>query len=124
MGHTVLIVDDADFMRAMLRDILENMGLKVVAEACDADGAIKEYRRLRPDLVMLDTTLPDADGLEGLTGILASDPEARVVLVASLGQRSLVLSGIKAGARDFIIKPFDEPRVIATVSQLLQGCPA
>jgi len=119
LGHTVLIVDDADFMRAMLRDILENMGLKVVGEAADADGAIREYRRLHPDLTMLDTTLPDADGLEALTGILAADSNAQVVLVAPLGQRSRVLAGIKAGARDFIIKPFDEPRVTATIAELL-----
>ncbi|NCQ34963.1 response regulator [bacterium] len=124
MGHTVLIADDADFMRAMLRDILENMGMKVVGEAADAEETIKEFRRLRPQIVMLDITLPDADGLEALTGILTADPEAQVVLVAPLGQRNLVLSGIKAGAKDFIIKPFDENRVAATVANLLQGSPA
>jgi len=124
LGHTVLIADDADFMRAMLRDILENMGMKVVGEAADAEETIKEFRRLRPQIVMLDITLPDADGLEALTGILTADPEAQVVLVAPLGQRNLVLSGIKAGAKDFIIKPFDENRVAATVANLLQGSPA
>jgi len=123
LGHTVLIADDADFMRAMLKDILENMGLRVVAEAADAEETIKEFRRLRPHLVMLDTTLPDTDGLEALAGILAADPDAQVVLVAPLGQRDLVLSGIKAGARDFIIKPFDENRVTATVANLLHDCP-
>ncbi len=120
MGITVLIVDDADFMRAMLRDILEDMGLKIVGEAVDARSALKEYRRLQPNLVMLDTTLPDADDLEALQGILAADPEAQVVMVTPLGQRDLVLAAIKAGARDFVIKPFDEPRIIATLRHILQ----
>ncbi len=124
MGITVLIVDDADFMRAMLRDILEEMGLKVVAEAADAGSALKEYRRLNPHLVMLDTTLPDAEGLEALQGLLASDPQAQIVMVSPLGQRDLVLAAIKAGARDFIIKPFDAPRITATVQHILQTSPA
>ncbi len=124
MGITVLIVDDADFMRAMLRDILEDMGLKVVGEAADAKSALKEYRRLEPDLVMLDTTLPDTDGIEALQGILAANPEAQVVMVSPLGQRDLVLAAIKAGARDFVIKPFDEPRIIATLQHILQTSPA
>ena len=124
MGITVLIVDDADFMRAMLRDILEDMGLKVVGEAADAKSALKEYRRLEPDLVMLDTTLPDTDGIEALQGILAANPEAQVVMVSPLGQRDLVLAAIKAGARDFVIKPFDEPRIIATLQHILQASTA
>ena len=124
MGITVLIVDDADFMRAMLRDILEDMGLKVVGEAADAKSALKEYRRLEPDLVMLDTTLPDTDGIEALQGILAANSEAQVVMVSPLGQRDLVLAAIKAGARDFVIKPFDEPRIIATLQHILQASTA
>ncbi len=120
MGNTVLIVDDAEFMRAMLKDILETMGWDVVAEASDAENAIGEYRRLEPNLVLLDSTLPDANGLEALTGILAADPGAQVIMITPLGQRDMVLAAIKAGARDFIIKPFDEPRVIETIQHIFQ----
>ncbi len=123
LSNTVLIVDDADFMRAMLKDILEGMGLDIVGEACDAESAIQEFRSLHPDLVLLDTTLPDVEGLEALTGILATDPEAQVIMVTPLGQRDTVLAAIKAGARDFIIKPFDEPMVATTIQHTLQTCP-
>ncbi len=123
MSNTVLIVDDAGFMRTMLRDILEEMGLNVVAEAADGVQAIKEFRRLQPDIVLLDTTLPDTDSLETLAEILTIDPQALVVMITPLGQRNQVLSAIKAGARDFLIKPFDEPRVTATLQHILQTVP-
>lgn len=119
MSNTVLIVDDAEFMRVMLRDILEDMGLTVVGEGADGREAVAQYAKLRPDLVLLDITMPQADGLEALTQILAADPAAQVVMITALGQKQQVLSAIKAGARDFIIKPFDQERVTETIHRLL-----
>ncbi len=123
MSHAVLIVDDAEFMRAMLREIVQGLGWSVVAEAGDGGEAIELSARLRPDLVLLDITMPTMDGNEALTAILARDPQAKVVMITALGQKEQVLTAIKLGARDFIIKPFDAERVAATLTRLL-GTPA
>ncbi len=119
MSHSVLIVDDAEFMRVMLRDIVESMGYTVAGEAADGDGAIEEYSRLKPDLVLLDITMPEKDGTEALKTILARDPLATVVMITALGQKEQVLAAIKAGARDFIIKPFDQERVVDTLQRIM-----
>lgn len=119
MSNTVLIVDDAEFMRVMLRDILEDMDLVVAGEAADGQEAVRQYAKLDPDLVLLDITMPNTDGLEALSQILALDPQAQVVMITALGQKQQVLSAIKAGARDFIIKPFDQERVTETINRLL-----
>lgn len=119
MGNTVLIVDDAEFMRVMLREILEDMDLTVVGEAADGLEAIEVFKRTRPELVMLDITMPNLDGNEALTEILAEAPETIVVMITALGQKEQVLTAIKAGARDFIIKPFDQERVQDTLANLL-----
>ena len=119
MSNTVLIVDDAEFMRVMLREILEDMDLDVVGEAADGIEAIEVFKRTRPEVVMLDITMPRLDGNEALTEILAEAPEAIVVMITALGQKDQVLTAIKAGARDFIIKPFDQERVQDTLSSLL-----
>ena len=120
LGHTVLIVDDAEFMRVMLRDIVEDMDLTVVGEAQDGAEAIDLFRRENPDLVLLDITMPTMDGTEALAAILQENAEALVVMVTALGQKDQVLTAIKAGARDFIIKPFDQERVQETISRLLR----
>jgi two-component system chemotaxis response regulator CheY len=119
MGHTVLIVDDAAFMRVMLKDILAELGLEVVAEGEDGQEAVDLYRRLRPDLVLLDTTMPRLDGIAALREIVAEDPQAQVIMITALGQKEAVLASIKAGARDFVIKPFDQERVQDTVQRVL-----
>lgn len=124
MRHTVLIIDDADFMRVMLRDIVEDMGCQVVGEAADGHRADDLYRELRPDLVLLDITMPEVDGNEALKVILAEDPDAAVVMISALGQKTQVLEAIKAGALDFVVKPFDHERVRDTLSRLLAPCPA
>ncbi len=123
MGNTVLIVDDAEFMRVMLRDIVEEMDLTVVGEAADGFEAIEVFRRTRPALVLMDITMPNLDGIEALQQILQDVPETIVVMITALGQKEQVLSAIKAGARDFIIKPFDQERVQETLSNLLTVCP-
>jgi two-component system, chemotaxis family, chemotaxis protein CheY len=119
LSNTVLIVDDADFMRMMLRDIVEDMGLEVIAEADSGESAIEQVRKNKPDLVLLDITMPVMDGLAALNHIMESNPNTNVVMITALGQKDQVLACIKAGARDFIIKPFDPERVTATLDHLI-----
>ena len=119
LGHTILIADDAEFMRAMLRQIIEDMEWTVAGEAGDGKEAIAQYRKLRPDLALLDITMPNLDGTEALKAILAEDPQAQVVMITALGQKDQVLNAIKTGARDFIIKPFDHDRVADTLARIL-----
>ncbi|MGD9546956.1 MAG: response regulator [Candidatus Krumholzibacteriia bacterium] len=123
MGNTVLIVDDAEFMRVMLRDIVEDMGLVVVGEAGDGEEAVQQFERLRPDLVLLDITMPTLDGTEALKDILNVDGDARVIMITALGQKEQVIAALKAGARDFIIKPFDQERVTETLEHFLATSP-
>ncbi len=118
LSNTVLIVDDADFMRVMLKEIVEDMGWKVVAEAADGVEAVTAWRRSRPDIVLLDITMPNQDGYQALEAILGEEPQAQVVMISALGQKDQVLAAIKAGARDFIIKPFDHERVQETLARL------
>lgn len=119
MGHTVLIVDDAEFMRVMLREIVEDMGFTVTGEASDGSEAVDMYRHLQPDLVLMDITMPQMDGTEALRAIMDFHPAAAVVMITALGQKDQVLTAIKAGARDFIIKPFDQERVQDTLERIL-----
>jgi len=123
MQQTVIIADDAQFMRVMLKDILEDSGWLVVAEAADGREAVERYRELRPDLVMLDITMPGLDGVEACRRIVALDPHAKVVMVSALGQKEEVLAAIRAGAGDFVIKPFEAERVEETVRSLLARRP-
>lgn len=123
MGNTILIVDDAEFMRVMLRDICSDMKLEVVGEAADGAQAVTMYGDLSPDLVLMDITMPNLDGTEALQQILAQDPTAQIVMITAMGQKEQVLTAIKSGARDFIIKPFDQERVTETLSRILSGQP-
>ncbi len=124
MGNTILIVDDAESMRVMLRDICTDMKLEVVGEAGDGAQAVTMYNEQSPDLVLMDITMPEMDGTEALRQILANDPNAQVVMITALGQKEQVLNAIKNGARDFIIKPFDQERVTETLSRILVTQPA
>lgn len=123
LGNTILIADDAEFMRVMLKDIVEQMGLVVVGEAADGHEAIEQFSRLRPTLVLLDITMPTMDGTVALRSILTEDPDAQVVMITALGQKDQVLAAIKLGARDFIIKPFDQERVVDTLRRILESAP-
>jgi len=120
MSNTVLIVDDADFMRVMLKDILTEIGLQIVGEASDGAQAISLYDELQPDLVIMDIMMPEMDGITALKKILSKDPEAVVVMITALGQKDKVLESIQAGARDFVVKPFDQDRVQATIKELME----
>ena len=115
----VLIVDDAAFMRKMLSDALSGGGHEVVGEAANGNEAVRQFQALRPELTTLDITMPEKDGLQALREILSFDPTARVVMCSALGQETKVLESIKAGAKDFVVKPFEASRVLEAVGKAL-----
>lgn len=115
----VLIVDDAAFMRKMLGDVLARAGHEVVGEGANGDEAVAQYQSLRPDVMTLDITMPEKDGLTALREILTMEPAAKVVMCSALGQESKVLEAIKAGAKDFVIKPFQPDRVVDAIGKAL-----
>jgi two-component system chemotaxis response regulator CheY len=115
----VLVVDDAAFMRKMVTDALTNGGHEVVGEASNGLEACDRFQELRPDVTTLDITMPEKDGLSALKEILAFDPTAKVVMCSALGQEAKVLEAIKAGAKDFVVKPFQADRVLDAVSKAL-----
>ena len=121
MALRVMIVDDALFMRNMLKDICVRAGFEVVAEADNGEVALDLYREHRPELVTMDIVMPRRSGIEALQDIMAEDPRARVVMVSALGQDSLVLEAVEAGARDFIVKPFKEEKVIDVIRRITAG---
>jgi two-component system, chemotaxis family, chemotaxis protein CheY len=115
----VLVVDDAAFMRKMVSDALAKGGHEVVGEAGNGVEAVTRFQELKPDLMTLDITMPEKDGLTALAEIVAADPSARVVMCSALGQESKVLEAIKLGAKDFVVKPFQPDRVIEAVGKAL-----
>ena len=118
MALRVMVVDDALFMRNMLKDIFVRAGYEVVAEAENGETALELYQQSHPDLVTMDIVMPRKSGIEALQEIMACDPEACVVMVSALGQDSLVLEAVEAGAKDFIVKPFKEDKVIGIVRRI------
>ena len=115
----VLIVDDAAFMRKMLGDVLAKGGHEVIGEGANGAEAITQYQSLRPDIMTLDITMPEKDGLTALREILTLEPAAKVVMCSALGQESKVLEAIKAGAKDFVVKPFQPDRVLDAIGKAL-----
>jgi two-component system chemotaxis response regulator CheY len=118
---TIMIVDDASFMRAVLKKIVLQAGHEVVAEAANGDDAITQFGQAKPDLVLMDIVMPPGpkakDGIEALRQIVASDPAAKVVMCSSMGQQSLITEAIKSGAKDFVVKPFQPTKVIEVLSK-------
>lgn len=117
MSKRILLVDDAVFMRMKLKDILEKNGFEVVAEAQNGVEAIEKFKSERPDLVTMDITMPEMDGVTALKGIKAIDPNAKVIMCSAMGQQSMVMDAIQAGAIDFIVKPFDNDRVVESITK-------
>jgi two-component system chemotaxis response regulator CheY len=115
----ILVVDDAAFMRKMVSDALTKGGHEVVGEAGNGTEAVTRFQELKPELTTLDITMPEKDGLTALREIIAIDPAARVIMCSALGQESKVLESIKAGARDFVVKPFQAERVLEAVGKAL-----
>ena len=116
----VLVADDASFMRQMIRDIIEPEGYEVVGEASDGVEVVEKYRELHPDLVMMDIVMPKRSGIDAVKAIKAETPGACIVMCSALGQETLVMEAIQAGARDFIVKPFKPDSVIATLKKTLE----
>lgn len=116
----VLVADDARFMREMIREIIEPEGFQVIGEATDGVEAVEAFQNLKPDLVTMDIVMPRCSGLDSVRKILATDPQARVVMVSALGQESLVSEALEAGACDFIVKPFKPERVVQTLRKALE----
>jgi len=119
MGQTVLVCDDAIFMRTMISDILTQAGYEVVGEAESGTQAVEKYRALKPDLVTMDIVMPDMSGIEAVREICREDPDARILMCSAMGQQALVVEAIQAGAKDFVVKPFQPSRVLEAVQRLL-----
>ncbi|MCU0306393.1 MAG: response regulator [Thermoleophilia bacterium] len=116
---TVLIADDAAFMRMMIKKILTEAGYEIAGEAENGSVAVAKYRELRPDLTTMDITMPEMDGIAALKEIRSLDPNARVVMCSAMGQQTMVIESIQAGARDFIVKPFQPDRVLEAIQKAL-----
>jgi two-component system chemotaxis response regulator CheY len=121
MAPSVLVVDDALFMRMMIKDILSRDGFLVVGEAENGVEAVEKYADLKPDLVTMDIVMPEMDGIEAVRNIIKMDPGARVLMCSAMGQQPLVVEALEAGARDFIIKPFQPAKVVEAVRKALHG---
>ncbi|SNS29879.1 two-component system, chemotaxis family, response regulator CheY [Anaerovirgula multivorans] len=119
MVAKILIVDDAAFMRTVLKNFLIKHNFEVVGEAANGEKAVFKYKELRPDLVIMDITMPDMDGLEAVKEIKKSFPEAKIIMCSAMGQSQMILEAIQAGAKDFIVKPFQEDLVIEKIKKNL-----
>ena len=119
MAKNILIVDDAAFMRMMIKDILTKNGYTVAGEAENGLKAVEKYAELKPDLVLMDITMPEMDGIQALKKIKSTDPAASVIMCSAMGQQAMVIESIQAGARDFIVKPFQADRVLEAVKKVI-----
>lgn len=119
MNNTVLVCDDAVFMRTMISDILTQAGLEVVGEADSGAAAVEKYKALKPDLVTMDIIMPEMGGIDAVKAITNFDPQARVLMCSAMGQQALVAEAIQAGAKDFVVKPFQPSRVLEAVQRVL-----
>lgn len=119
MAKNIMIVDDAAFMRMMIKDILSKNGYNVVGEAENGKKAIDTYTECKPDLVLMDITMPEMDGIQALKGIRSNDPNATVIMCSAMGQQAMVIEAIQSGAKDFIVKPFQAERVLEAVKKVI-----
>ncbi len=119
MANGILVVDDAAFMRMMIKDVLTKNGYVVLGEAENGQKAIEKYKELSPDLVIMDITMPEVDGIQAVKEIKKFDPAAKIVMCSAMGQQAMVIESIQAGARDFIVKPFQADRVIEAVKKVI-----
>ncbi|MGN0161293.1 MAG: response regulator [Lachnospiraceae bacterium] len=119
MAKNILVSDDAAFMRMMIKDILTKNGYNVVGEAENGQKAVEKYTELKPDLVLMDITMPEMDGIQALKKIKEIDPNACVVMCSAMGQQAMVIESIQSGAKDFIVKPFQADRVLEAVKKVV-----
>ncbi|MCM1089668.1 MAG: response regulator [Butyrivibrio sp.] len=119
MAKNILICDDAAFMRMMIKDILTKNGYNVAGEAENGLKAVEKYKEVSPDLVLMDITMPEMDGIQALKEIKKLDAGALVIMCSAMGQQAMVIESIQAGAKDFIVKPFQADRVIEAVKKVV-----
>ena len=119
MAKSVLICDDAAFMRVMIKDILTKNGYEVAGEAENGLKAVEKYNETKPDLVMMDITMPEMDGIQALKSIKSAKPSQKCVMISAMGQQAMVIDAIKSGASDFIVKPFQPDRVQEAILKVL-----
>jgi len=121
MAQKVLIVDDAAFMRMLLKDIITKAGYEVVGEAGNGAEAVQKYKELKPDVVTMDITMPQMDGIQAIKEIKKIDPDAKIIVCSAMGQQAMVVEAIQAGAKDFIVKPFQRSRVVEALAKVSKG---
>ena len=119
MAKNILICDDAAFMRMMIKDILTKNGYNIAGEAENGAKAVEKYNELKPDLVLMDITMPEMDGIQVLKKIKETDPNASVIMCSAMGQQAMVIESIQSGAKDFIVKPFQADRVLEAVQKVV-----
>lgn len=119
MAKNILICDDAAFMRMMIKDILTKNGYNIAGEAENGAKAVEKYNELKPDLVLMDITMPEMDGIQALKKIKETDPNASVIMCSAMGQQAMVIESIQSGAKDFIVKPFQVDRVLEAVQKVV-----
>ena len=119
VAHRILICDDAIFMRTMIADILIGAGYEIAGEAESGLQAVERYKTVKPDLVTMDIVMPDMGGIDAVKAIVAIDPGAKILMCSAMGQQSLVVEAIQAGAKDFVVKPFQPSRVLEAVQRVL-----
>jgi len=119
MGKRILLVDDSKVSRSSLKDILIKNGYEVAGEAGNGKAAVEQYGELQPDLVLMDVIMPEMDGVEALKKIKALDPDARIIMLAAVGQQAMVMEAIQIGAVDFVVKPFQADRILESVKKVL-----
>jgi two-component system, chemotaxis family, chemotaxis protein CheY len=121
MKRRIMVVDDAPIVRLIIRNILEKAGYEIVAECVNGVEAVAKYKELKPDLTTLDITMPEMDGVETLKQIKAIDGEAKVIMVTAIDQRDLLLKSIRLGATDYVVKPFEDDRIVSSVQKALHA---
>ncbi len=119
MSKGILVVDDAAFMRMMVKDVLVKNGFEVIGEAENGARAIEKFKELNPELTIMDITMPEIDGIQAVKEIKKIDPNAKVIMCSAMGQQAMVIEAIQAGAKDFIVKPFQADRVIEAVKKVM-----
>ena len=119
MAKNILICDDPAFMRMMIKDILTKNGYNIAGEAENGAKAVEKYNELKPDLVLMDITMPEMDGIQALKKIKETDPNASVIMCSAMGQQAMVIESIQSGAKDFIVKPFQADRVLEAVQKVV-----
>jgi len=119
MANGILVVDDAAFMRMMIKDVLSKNGYEILGEAENGQKAIEKFKELNPDLVIMDITMPEVDGIQAVKEIKKIDPNAKIIMCSAMGQQAMVIESIQAGARDFIVKPFQADRVVEAVKKVI-----